>query len=86
MSAVQDYAIGTVHVLVDNQHPTWTAPANITGSQQSCSLSVGVNDGAGGIGQSSSYQQGINGDTQAPIGVRVTAPTRGQRIAGIFSL
>lgn len=66
--------------------PTWTAPANTTGSQQSCTLSVGVNDGAGGLTRTSAYQQGINSDRQPPTAVRVMAPTSGQRIAGIFAL
>ena len=39
-------------------NPVWTAPANTTGSQQSCTLSVTVSDGQG-LSQSASYGQGV---------------------------
>ncbi len=42
------------------QTPTWTAPANTTGSQQNCTIQVTVSDGAGGLSQQKSYQQGVS--------------------------
>jgi len=40
-------------------NPTWTAPANTTGSQQNCTLQVTVSDGQG-LSESPSYAQGIS--------------------------
>ena len=40
--------------------PTWTAPANLTGSAQTCAIQVTVNDGAGGLSQSASFTQTVN--------------------------
>jgi hypothetical protein len=40
------------------QSPTWTAPANTTGDQQSCTLQATVSDGAN-LTQSGSYSQGV---------------------------
>ena len=41
------------------QAPTWTAPANTTGSQQNCTIEVTVSDGHG-LSQLGSYSQGVN--------------------------
>ena len=40
--------------------PTWTAPANLTGSAQTCAIQVTVDDGAGGLSQSASFTQTVN--------------------------
>ena len=40
--------------------PTWTAPANGTGSAQTCAIQVTVDDGAGGLSQSASFNQTVN--------------------------
>jgi hypothetical protein len=49
------------------QNPTWTAPANETGNQQSCTIQVTVRDG-NGLSQTGSYSQGVNGgDTTTDI-------------------
>jgi phage-related protein len=40
--------------------PTWTAPTNASGLAQTCTLSVTVTDGAGGLSQSASYQQTVD--------------------------
>ena len=41
------------------QTPLWTAPANTTGSQQSCTIQVTVSDGQG-LSQAPSYAQGVS--------------------------
>ncbi|MBI4589188.1 MAG: choice-of-anchor D domain-containing protein [Candidatus Rokubacteria bacterium] len=41
------------------QNPTWTAPANTTGSQQDCTIQVTVSDGQG-LSATGSYSQGVN--------------------------
>jgi hypothetical protein len=41
------------------QTPTWTAPANLTGSQQTCTLQVTVDDGLG-VNTTGSFLQSVN--------------------------
>jgi hypothetical protein len=41
------------------QNPTWTAPANITPSQQDCTIRVTVSDGAG-LSATGSYAHGVS--------------------------
>jgi hypothetical protein len=47
--------------------PTWTAPANATGSQKSCTIQVVVSDGQG-LSQSSSYTQAVAAEASACSG------------------
>jgi hypothetical protein len=54
------------------QNPTWTAPPNMTGSQQDCTIQVTVSDGAvpDPKSQSPSFAQGVS-----PEGVGPSEPT-----------
>jgi len=47
------------------QSPTWTAPANSTGSPQDCTIQVTVSDGQG-LTQSPSFSQGVSSEGVGP--------------------
>ena len=51
---------GAFGATANQQAATWTAPANLTGEVLSCTITVTVNDGAGGKTASASYSQGVN--------------------------
>ncbi len=58
------------------QNPTWTAPVNTTGSQQSCTLQVTVSDGHG-LTQVSSYWEAVGPqpDTTPPVTIITSDPS-----------
>jgi hypothetical protein len=55
------------------QTPTWTTPANTTGSAQSCTLTVVVSDGQGATA-TQSYSQGVNAATSTPTVTITSGP------------
>ena len=65
---------GSFGTTAGQQAATWTAPANVTGEVQSCTITVNVNDGTGGLTANASYSQGIN---SIPHTLTITTPPGG---------
>lgn len=57
-----------------SQTPTWTAPANLTGTTQTCVISVTVNDGANGLTSTASFNESVN---SAPHNLTITQQPSG---------
>jgi Leucine-rich repeat (LRR) protein len=55
------------------QNPTWTAPINLTGNQQFCTIQVSVSDGQG-LSQTKPYDQNVYSSAHAII---ITTPPSG---------